>query len=156
MILELDNNLKIGNMIHEDERRILEDWPEAKFITAKKDCVLGDHYHKIKTEKFILVKGKSILKFGLSELDSKFLQAYDKDGYEETVFYFYKNGYGSMASVILSSAIRNREAIDKGILMKIGEIYTVEPNIRHTFELTAGSVLIGLCSHEYDPEDDYK
>lgn len=44
-------------MIHEDERRTLEDWPEAKIITAKQDCVLGNHYHKIKTEKFILVKG---------------------------------------------------------------------------------------------------
>lgn len=44
-------------MIHEDERRILEDWPEAKIITAKKNCTLGDHYHKIKTEKFVAVSG---------------------------------------------------------------------------------------------------
>jgi quercetin dioxygenase-like cupin family protein len=44
-------------MTHEDDRRILEDWPEAKIITAKKECVLGNHYHKIKTERFVLVKG---------------------------------------------------------------------------------------------------
>jgi D-lyxose ketol-isomerase len=48
-------------MIHEDERRILEDWPEAKIITTKKDCVLGNHYHKIKTEKFILVDGFCVI-----------------------------------------------------------------------------------------------
>lgn len=44
-------------MIHEDDRRILEDWAEGKMIVAKKDCVIGNHYHKIKTEKFILVSG---------------------------------------------------------------------------------------------------
>lgn len=44
-------------MIHEDERRTLEDWPEAKILTAKKDCTLGNHYHKLKTEKFVLVSG---------------------------------------------------------------------------------------------------
>jgi mannose-6-phosphate isomerase-like protein (cupin superfamily) len=48
-------------MVHEDERRILEDWPEAKLITAKADCVLGNHYHKIKTEKFILSTGYAII-----------------------------------------------------------------------------------------------
>lgn len=59
-------------MIHEDERRILEDWPEAKIITAKKDCVLSDHYHKIKTEKFILVEGIGSIKVnGESELMQK-------------------------------------------------------------------------------------
>jgi mannose-6-phosphate isomerase-like protein (cupin superfamily) len=48
-------------MIHEDERRTLEDWPEAKIITAKQDCVLGNHYHKIKTEKFIAVEGDIVM-----------------------------------------------------------------------------------------------
>lgn len=46
-------------MIHEDNRRRLEDWPEAKIITAKEDCVLGNHYHKIKTEIFILSVGQA-------------------------------------------------------------------------------------------------
>lgn len=45
-------------MIHQDERRILESYPEAKIITALKDTVIGSHYHKIKTERFILVSGE--------------------------------------------------------------------------------------------------
>lgn len=49
-------------MIHEDDRRILESFPEAKIIKAKQDCIIGQHYHKIKTEKFFLVEGEGILK----------------------------------------------------------------------------------------------
>jgi mannose-6-phosphate isomerase-like protein (cupin superfamily) len=94
-------------MIHEDERRILEDWPEAKIITSKKPCRLGDHYHKIKTEKFILVEGQ--------------------------------------ADIILDGIATS---------MGHGIIYTVRPEVRHTFLLHG--VLIGLCSHVYDPTDDYK
>lgn len=45
-------------MIHEDERRTLESFPEAKIIKVKQDCVIGHHYHKIKTEKFILAEGE--------------------------------------------------------------------------------------------------
>lgn len=45
-------------MIHEDERRILESFPEAKIIKVKQDTVIGQHYHKIKTEHFILLTGK--------------------------------------------------------------------------------------------------
>jgi len=100
-------------MIHEDERRILEDWPEAKTITAKEDCVLGNHYHKLKTEKFILIQGEGEIK-----LDT---------------------GFGS---------IKRK--------MKIGRLYTVMPFQQHTFTLTKGSVLIGLCSEKFDPSDDYK
>lgn len=100
-------------MIHEDERRILEDWPEAKIITAKNDCILGGHYHKIKTEKFILVSGKARL-------------------------------------------VINTMVGDVGKAMKLGFMYTIQPNTPHTFELTKGSVLIGLCSHPFDPSDDYK
>lgn len=44
-------------MIHEDDRRVLESFPEAKIITAKKDCVIGKHYHRIKTERFLLIHG---------------------------------------------------------------------------------------------------
>ena len=97
-------------MIHEDERRILEDWPEAKIITAKQTCVLGDHYHKIKTERFILVSGSANLMIDNSRIYS----------------------------------------------MEIGKIYTVVPNQKHKFSLITGSVLIGLCSHPYDPTDDYR
>ena len=48
-------------MTHEDERRKLISSPyrggEIKTIQAKKDCVLGNHYHKIKTEDFRLIHG---------------------------------------------------------------------------------------------------
>ncbi len=97
-------------MIHEDDRRILEDWPEAKTITAKQDCVLGNHYHKLKTERFVLVSGKGSMSFDGSD--------------------FYQ--------------------------MEIGEMVTVKPYTRHTFKLTAGSILIGLCSHAFDLADDFK
>ena len=43
---------------HSDDRRTLEDWPEAKVLTIKKDCMLGNHFHKIKTEKFLLLSGE--------------------------------------------------------------------------------------------------
>lgn len=45
-------------MIHEDERRILDSFPEAKILKIKTDCIVGEHYHKIRTEQFILVEGK--------------------------------------------------------------------------------------------------
>jgi D-lyxose ketol-isomerase len=100
-------------MIHEDNRRILEDWPEAKIITAKEDCTLGNHYHKIKTEKFILISGESLM----------------------IIHTLYGN-------------VKHK--------MKRGELYDMPPNTKHSFELKAGSVMIGLCSHAFDPTDDYR
>lgn len=96
-------------MIHEDERRTLEDFPEGKLITAKQDCVIGKHYHKIKTEKFFYISG-------------------------------------------------NITAIIDGIRipMYYGYMLTVEPMERHSFEMGKDSKMIGLCSHSYDPTDDYK
>ena len=48
-------------MTHEDNRRILTSIPykdgEIKIIVDKEDCILGAHYHEIKTETFILIKG---------------------------------------------------------------------------------------------------
>lgn len=100
-------------MIHEDERRILEDWPEAKIITAKETCVLGDHHHKIKTEKFILVSGEASLQL--------------------------KTNIGAITKK-----------------MKKGIVYDIYPYTHHSFILTKGSILIGLCSHPFDPTDDYR
>lgn len=97
-------------MIHEDERRILEDWPEAKTITVKENCTLGQHYHKIKTERFVLVGGEAVIYIGREEPED----------------------------------------------MIIGKLYTVFPGQAHTFHLQKGSVLIGLCSHIFDPTDDYR
>jgi quercetin dioxygenase-like cupin family protein len=96
-------------MIHEDERRRLEDWPEAKIITAKTDCILGNHYHKIKTERFILSVGKATI-----TIDGESME------------------------------------------MIKGNLYSIYPNQAHSFLLSKGSVLIGLCSHTFNPEDDYR
>lgn len=97
-------------MTHEDDRRVLIDWPEAKIVTAKVGpCILGNHYHKIKTERFILVNGE--------------------------------------AAMVLDGSSEK---------MEIGKIYDVLPPQLHTFILTKGSVLVGLCSHAYTPSDDYK
>lgn len=54
---------------HSDERRDLHSFPEAKLIVAKKDAVIGRHYHKIKTERFILSEGA-----GLLHLDGEYIQ----------------------------------------------------------------------------------
>lgn len=43
---------------HEDQRRTLYSFAEAKVLEVKEDCVLGKHYHKLKTEIFILSKGE--------------------------------------------------------------------------------------------------
>jgi mannose-6-phosphate isomerase-like protein (cupin superfamily) len=51
-------------MTHEDDRRLLTSIPykkgELKIIVAKKDCTLGNHYHKIKEEDFTLLEGNAI------------------------------------------------------------------------------------------------
>ena len=50
-------------MKNEDNNRISiefgegKTWKAAKVIFVKKDCTLGEHYHKIKTERFMLVYG---------------------------------------------------------------------------------------------------
>ena len=47
--------------------------------------------------------------------------------------------------------------LDNEILpMEIGGLYQVKPGRYHEFHLKAGSVLVGLNSHPYDPTDDYK
>ncbi len=97
-------------MKHEDNRRILESYPEAKIITAKQDCVLGNHYHKVKTEKFVVLSGYVVLTIG------------------------------------------NK----KSEIMETGKVYTVNPNEKHVFDMEQGSVMIGLCSHTFDYNDDYK
>lgn len=96
-------------MIHEDDRRSLEDFPEGKLITANSDCVIGNHYHKVKTELFYLIMGEI----------------------EMTL-----NG--------------------ESFPMQHGVCYKVSPLDHHSFKLKVYSQMIGLCSHIYDPTDDYK
>ena len=50
--------------LHEDERRTLLDWGDSdikwktcKLVKAKQACELGNHFHKKKTERFLLVNG---------------------------------------------------------------------------------------------------
>lgn len=46
--------------IHEDSRRRLIDfgsWAETKVLTCKEDCIIGNHYHKLKTEMFYILDG---------------------------------------------------------------------------------------------------
>lgn len=49
---------------HSDDRRDLTSFPEAKLISVKKDTVIGRHYHKRKTEKFLLSEGSGTLYIG--------------------------------------------------------------------------------------------
>ena len=47
---------------HEDDRRSLieltnGEYKACKVVVAKRDCVLGDHYHQGKDERFLLVMG---------------------------------------------------------------------------------------------------
>ena len=102
--------------IHQDDRRILESLPEAKIITAKQDCIIGRHYHKIKTEKFILTLGSC------------------------------KLVVSSVEGITMTGSFR----------MKKGHLYSIPPNTYHEFHIKKDSVLIGINSHPYDANDDYK
>lgn len=49
---------------HEDHRRTLYEYAAgtfrvAKALVAKKNCVVGDHYHNHKDEHFLLLSGKA-------------------------------------------------------------------------------------------------
>lgn len=46
---------------HSDDRRDLETFPEAKLIRAKRDCTIGGHFHRLKTERFILSEGEGVM-----------------------------------------------------------------------------------------------
>jgi mannose-6-phosphate isomerase-like protein (cupin superfamily) len=100
-------------MTHEDDRRTLTSVAyqngEIKIIIAKKDCRLGDHYHKVKTEIFQLLKGDGV-------------------------------------GVINSHSFN----------LLTGNHYLVNPNESHSFSLKKDSVLVCICSHPYDKNDDYE
>ena len=100
-------------MTHEDERRILTSIPhkegEIKIIIAKKDCELGNHYHKIKTELFQLIEG---------------------------------SGEGMIN--------------DHSFNLLTGNHYPVGRGDIHSFNLKKDSVLLCVCSHPYNKEDDYE
>lgn len=105
----VDAELAKVNVGHSDERRDLESYPEAKVLRAKQDSIIGRHYHKRKTEKFVLTSGACVMFLGSTRTE-----------------------------------------------MQIGQIYEVRPETYHEFHIQAGSVLVGLNSHPYDPSDDYR
>lgn len=100
---------------HEDNRRKLTSFPEGKLLEIKQDCVIGKHYHKVKTEYFVLVRGECVIKF---------------------------------FNATTQNVIENYP-------MTIGSMMPAYPNTYHEFHIKAGSILLGLCSHPYDPKDDY-
>lgn len=49
--------------IHEDNRRIIYDWAEGDFksckaVIVKESIPIGDHFHRNKTEEFLLLQGE--------------------------------------------------------------------------------------------------
>lgn len=96
-------------IINEDPRRKLTAFPEGKMLEIKEDCIVGEHYHKEKTEYFVLCEGSAQIQF-------------------------------------------TTELVD----MPIGTLVVIPPFTYHEFHIKKGSILIGLCSHPYDPKDDYK
>lgn len=49
---------------HEDSRRVLFEltggtFKAAKLLIAKSGCIVGDHYHRNKEERFLLVRGRA-------------------------------------------------------------------------------------------------
>lgn len=66
-------------MQHEDDRRIIYDWCQgdfksAKALITKKICTVGDHHHLNKDEYFFLLQGK-IFEMKLGEEIKKDIEA---------------------------------------------------------------------------------
>jgi GDPmannose 4,6-dehydratase len=60
----VDAELAKLSTTHEDDRRVLQSYPEAKVLRAKRDTVIGGHYHKNKDELFILSEGYGLMTLG--------------------------------------------------------------------------------------------
>src|SRR6185369_16773593 len=99
--------------IHEDERRKLIEWSGGKVskaLIAKDGCIVGNHYHRNKEEKFLLLVGHAYVTIGPDP--AKYVDAPTE--------------------------------------------FTVPPNTYHEFVLSGGSILLGVCSEEFDPKDEIK
>ena len=100
--------------IHEDARRTLIEWSGGKVSKAlivKEECAVGDHYHKNKEERFLLLVGVAL-------------------------------------RVIIGSVTER--------MIFAPHEFTVPPNTYHMFHLAEGSILLGVCSEEFDPKDEIK
>lgn len=62
--------MKLQPIKHEDNRRVLTEWianfpiTTIKILETKKDCELGNHYHRVKQDFFYLLKGKGNFSIG--------------------------------------------------------------------------------------------
>jgi mannose-6-phosphate isomerase-like protein (cupin superfamily) len=65
--------MKLQTIKHEDDRRVLIEWisdfhiRNCKVLVVKKDCELGNHYHEVKIDTFLLLKGSGTYKIGDEE-----------------------------------------------------------------------------------------
>ena len=57
-------------------------------------------------------------------------------------------------SFMLIEGTGHIKIVEWSSVMELFKEYFVPANIRHEFHLTKNSVLIGLCSHEFDSEDE--
>ena len=99
--------------IHEDARRTLIEWSGgrvSKALIAKSSCTVGDHFHRNKEEKFLLLTGRAYVTIG--DAQPEYVEAPSE--------------------------------------------FTVPPNTYHAFNLADGSILLGVCSEEFDPKDEIK
>lgn len=100
--------------VHEDNRRKLIDWAAGTFkackvLVAKENCVVGEHYHRNKDERFLLLSGRAPY------------------------------------VIIGDQTWGNIEA---------PFVWDVPRGTYHRFEFTPGSVLVGVGTEEFDPEDE--
>lgn len=100
--------------IHEDDRRKLIDWSEGSFkackvLVTKKECTVGDHYHRNKDEHFLLVSGMAL-------------------------------------AVEIGNEI--------GFNWKSPCVFHVPRGTYHRFRFSAGSILVGVTTEEFDPADE--
>lgn len=103
-------------IINEDERRVLYDWAQgdfksAKVVIAKQAVPVGDHYHNNKDETFFLLTG---------------------------LFLELKVGDNIRANVLAP----HRVFIPRGVY--------------HRFILQTGSILLGVATELFDPNDEIK
>ena len=108
---------------HEDDRRLLieyavGDFKTAKALIAKKNCVVGNHYHLKKDEHFLLISGVV------------------------TLFIKYPPNCEEPTDFII---VRDIEAPAE---------FSVPRGWYHRFELEKGSILIGVATEEFDPDDE--
>jgi mannose-6-phosphate isomerase-like protein (cupin superfamily) len=99
---------------HEDDRRLLVEMQAGEFkackvVVAKRDCVLGNHYHAHKDERFLLVKG------------------------------------GATRVVI---------GDNQWLCIEAPYEWDVPRGVPHSFELIAGSVMVGTATKEYEAGDE--